>query len=330
MKSHQTKAAQFAIAGFSLIVLAISASTSFGFFYNFFDALLPPELLGPKFAAFVSGAVGIILFDVACSIWLLTFLNHAETPEQRAITLIMTSITFIGSASASVAHLGLTASGELAIEESMKGSIALVSLVVVILGVIANFGAALAYQRFSADSKQAVRESDRRDLILKAKDEHAKSLDQLVQQKVREMLTKQAPAIARVQADRLAAEFYRTETQKYGSADMQEGATETAVPPTPEPGQSRPASHDYTENLVKDPRHRYEMQMYQDGKFIFVADSNNKKHLLEKAKQHSDRNLVLTRVLDRIQATVEEMFEPNFVNAGHDDFLAENHNGNQS
>ncbi|MCA9922877.1 MAG: hypothetical protein KC421_10915, partial [Anaerolineales bacterium] len=77
MKSHQTKAAQFAIGGFSLIVLAISASTSFGFFYAFFDSLLPPDLLGPGVGAFISGAVGVLLFDVACSIWLFTFLHHA-------------------------------------------------------------------------------------------------------------------------------------------------------------------------------------------------------------------------------------------------------------
>ena len=240
MKSHQTKAAQFAIGGFSLIVLAISASTSFGFFYAFFDSLLPPDLLGPGVGAFISGAVGVLLFDVACSIWLFTFLHHAGTPEQRAITLIMTAVTFIGSAAASVAHLGLTATGDLAIEESARGTIGMVSLIVVILGVICNFGAALAYQRFSYDNKIQVRESDRLDMIQKAEDEQAGYLDTLVAQEVKELLTSQAPQLAAIQAERLAAKFYRGESAKYGSdqknnsdgAALPTRAGKTAVAPT--------------------------------------------------------------------------------------------------
>ncbi|MCA9923071.1 MAG: hypothetical protein KC421_11900, partial [Anaerolineales bacterium] len=154
---------------------------------------------------------------------LFTFLHHAGTPEQRAITLIMTAVTFIGSAAASVAHLGLTATGDLAIEESARGTIGMVSLIVVILGVICNFGAALAYQRFSYDNKMQVRESDRLDMIQRAEDEQAGYLDSLVAQEVKELLTSQAPQLAAIQAERLAAKFYRGESAKYGSKETHNG-----------------------------------------------------------------------------------------------------------
>jgi hypothetical protein len=221
MKSHQTKAAQFAVMFFSGAILLVSASTSFGFFYNFFDSLIPPELLGKQTAALISGAVGIMLFDIACAVYLFAFISHADTPERRAITLIMTTVTFVGSASASVAHLGLTATGDLAIDPDARGTIAMVSLVIVILGVIVNFAAILAYQRFSYENKIAVRESDRLDMLQKAEAEQADELDQLVAQQVKELLTKQAPQLAAMQAERLAAKFYRNEQSKYGSTDTQ-------------------------------------------------------------------------------------------------------------
>lgn len=223
MKSHQTKAASFLIGAFAMIVLVISASTSFGFFYNFFDALVPPALLGREAGALISGAVGVLLFDVACAIWLYTFLHHAETAEQRAITLIMVTATFLGAAAASVAHLALSASGGYFIaEEAAKQNIGLMALVVVVIGVVADFGATLMYQRFSQENKEAVREADRRDRILQAEDEQARELDDLVTQKVKGKLTSVADNLAEQQAARLAAAFQRREGAKYGSPETHE------------------------------------------------------------------------------------------------------------
>lgn len=224
MKSHQKKAASFLITAFAALVLAISATTSFGFFFNFFDALVPPDLFGSTVGAIISGIVGVLLFDVACAIWLYTFLHNAETAEQRAITLIMTTLTFVGAAAASVAHLALSAShGAFLADLAAQDNIGLIALITVILGVIADFGATLAYQRFSQDNKDAVREADRRDRILQAEDEQARELDDLVTQKVKNRLTAVADNLAEQQAARLAAAFQRREGAKYGSPNTHGG-----------------------------------------------------------------------------------------------------------
>ena len=215
--SHKKTAAKFLLIGFGLAVLAISASTSFSFFYTFFGGLIPPTLLTPAIGSLISGAVGTLLFDLAASLWLHFYLNDAETAEQRAIALIMTVVTFVGAAAASVAHLGLTASGELALQDATRQTVANISLVAVIVGVVANFGAILAYQRFSAENQRLVRESDRRDKIQSAENEQANRLDQLISQQVEEILTKRAPSLAQQQAERIAARFYQQETAKYAS-----------------------------------------------------------------------------------------------------------------
>jgi len=225
MNAHQKKAARFTATAFGVIILAISASTSFAFFYNYFSNLIPPGVLGPDVAALISGIVGTLLFDVAAVVWLQTYLNDARTPEQRAISLMMLIITFVGAAAASVAHLSLSATGDLALDPATLDSIATVSLVTVIIGVIANFGSTIAYQRFSYDNKQSVRASDREDEIQKAEDEAANELDSLVSQKLKERLTHIAPTLADQQAARIAAQYARREGAKYGSA-------ETAVPPS--------------------------------------------------------------------------------------------------
>jgi hypothetical protein len=226
MNAHKKTAAKFTAMAFGAVILAISASTSFAFFYNYFSSLIPPGVLGPDVAALISGVIGTLLFDVAAVVWLQTYLNDARTPEQRAISLMMLIITFIGAAAASVAHLSLSATGELALDVATLDSIATVALVTVIIGVIANFGSTIAYQRFSYDNKQAVRESDREDEIQKAEDGAANELDALVSQKLKERLTQIAPTLADDQAARIAAQYQRREAAKYGSA-------ETAVPPTP-------------------------------------------------------------------------------------------------
>ena len=215
--SHKKTAAKFLLIGFGLAVLIISASTSFSFFYTFFGGLLPPTLVGPEIGGLISGTVGTLLFDLASSLWLLFYLNDAETAEQRAIALIMTVVTFVGAAAASVAHLGLTAGSELALQDATRDTVANVSLVAVIIGVVANFGAVLAYQRFSYDNQHLVRESDRRDKIQAAENEHAHFLDNLISQQVKEVLAAKAPDLARQQAERIAARFYQQETAKYAS-----------------------------------------------------------------------------------------------------------------
>lgn len=223
MSQHQSYAAKVLAGFFGLIVLVISSTTSFGFFYTFFDALVPPSVIDPGLGALISGMVGALLFDIACAIWLYIFLHHAETPEQRGISLIMAVVTFIGAAAASVAYLALTATGELTVDVTTKDSIATLALVIVIIGVVSNFGAMQAYQRYSFQNKQKVREADRRDSVQRAEDEGAKYLDDLLGQRVKEKLEGAAEGLAEAQASRILEQFYRQESAKYSRTDGEKG-----------------------------------------------------------------------------------------------------------
>jgi hypothetical protein len=215
MQNHQSQAARFFVIAFSAVILTISAVTTFSFFATYFTAIFPTGMLGNELAALLAGGAGVILFDLACVYWLNTFLKHAETSEQRAISLLMILFTFAGAAAASVAQLGLAASGDVALDESTRQSIANAAVWVVIVGVVANFGANTAYTRFSIDSKERVREADRRDMIAGAENEQADLLDGLIAQQVKELIAKEAPTLAHEQAGRLVAAFRAREMAKY-------------------------------------------------------------------------------------------------------------------
>ncbi len=264
MNAHKKTAARFTAAAFGVVILAISASTSFAFFYNYFSNLIPPGVLGPAVAALISGIVGTLLFDVASVVWLQTYLNDAKTPEQRAISLIMLIVTFVGAAAASVAHLSLSATGELALDTATLGSIATVALVTVIIGVIANFGSVIAYQRFSKESKDAVRESDRSDVIQRAEDAQLDELDTQLDKEVRDVLADMVPDLARQQAGRIAARVARREGAKYGGNDG--GSQKTAVSPT---------SKDKNDGL----------HIFKNGDKVFANDQNSLEYNIDWVKR---------------------------------------------
>ena len=213
--NHKAKAAGFIFLFFSAAVMLISAITSFSFFYTYFPTLIPASVLDASLRSIISGMVGMMLFDVAAVIWLFTYLNHSETSEQRAISLAMTLITFLGAAAASIAYLSLNAQGEMRLDDSTLATIGIIALITVIGGIIANFGSAQAHHRFSLENKRAVHESDRRDLILQAEEEQAQYLDNLIAQQMKEKLSGLAPGLAQKQAEKLASRFYNHESSKY-------------------------------------------------------------------------------------------------------------------
>lgn len=252
MNAHKKTAARFLAMAFAIVLLVISATTSFAFFFNHFY-IIPPSLLGETVGQLISGIVGVLLFDAATSIWLVIYLQDARTPEQRAISLVLAGFTFLGAAAASVAHLALSATGTMALDIETLDTISMIALVCVILGVIANFGGSLMYSRFSHDNKIAVRESDRSDAIQEAEDEQARLLDGLIAQGVKEQITAVAPALAREQATRLVEAFRAREMAKYAGTGQ---PGETAVPSTPPQPAAR---HTYSraDNRILKPSKKY-------------------------------------------------------------------------
>ena len=240
--SHKESATGFLLIAASVIIIAISASTTFGFFSTYFPAIISPEFVGPMYAKVTSGIIGVVVFDLMTVTFLLAFLYKAETPEQRAISLIMTFVTFIFSAIASAAHLYMSASGGMAQDAATLAMLRNVAMISVVLGVVINFGAWISYTRYSYSSKQRVREADRRDMVQKAEDVQANSLDRLVAQKVKERLEDMADNLAVMQAQRIADAFARREQAKYHDGPIK-------LPPSAAPmGLPIPAvAHDETE-----------------------------------------------------------------------------------
>lgn len=235
--SHKESATGFLLLAASVIIIAISASTTFGFFSTYFPAIVSPEFVGPMYAKVISGMIGVIVFDLMTVTFLLAFLYKAETPEQRAISLIMTFVTFTFSAVASAAHLYMTASGNMAQDASTLTTLRNVAMVSVVLGVVLNFGAWISYTRYSYSSKIRVREADRRDMVQRAEDAQANHLDKLVAQKVQEELEQMADSLAMVQARRIADAFSRREHAKYHDAatpQLPAPAVASQQPPTPQ------------------------------------------------------------------------------------------------
>lgn len=232
---YKKSGAMFMVGGFGVVILAISAVTTFSFFSTYFSSIFPTGMLGPELASLLAGGAGVILFDIASVYWLHTFLNHAETSEQRGIALIMLIVTFVGAAGASIAQLGLAASGDVALDPATRQSIANASVWTVIIGVVSNFGANIAYGRFSLASKQAVMEADRRDMVQNAEDEQARLLDGLIAQNVKELITAEAGKLAQEQAKRVVAAFRAREMAKYAGVESKPEAT----PPQPQKQQSK-------------------------------------------------------------------------------------------
>lgn len=200
---------------FGLLVLVISATTSFSFFYEYFGDIIPSSLMGESLRRIISGVIGTLLFDVATVVWLWVYLNEAETYEQRGISIAMAIVAFAGAAAATIAYLSLTAAGPLAFDATTNSAIGNIALAVVIIGVVFNFAAKQLFDRYSFDSKAAVREANRRDKIQKAENEQADYLDDLVTKGVKENLQGLAPVIADEQARSLAGKFYGKEMVKY-------------------------------------------------------------------------------------------------------------------
>lgn len=252
--SHKESATGFLLTVASIIIIAISAITTFGFFSAYFPAIVSPEFVGPMYARATSGLIGVIVFDLMTVTFLMAFLYKAGTPEQRAIALIMTFVTFIFSAIASAAHLYMTASGNMAQDAATLSTLRNVAMLAVVAGVVLNFGAWLLYSRYSLESKERVRQADRRDAIMRAEESQADYLDKLVIQKTKTRLEAEADKLADLKAGRIAGAFVRRETaQGYdGSqpdlpltpavASQEQSEQPFALPPRPraEEGRARP------------------------------------------------------------------------------------------
>lgn len=265
--AHKKESAKRIVMVFFFGVGIISASTSFGFFFNFFDALIPPSLplIGGMVGSIISGFVGVLLFDGSTAVWLYAYLFTAETAQQRSTSLTMSALAFVGAAAASVAHLSLSAFQLDALTPEAKGWVSLGALIIVILGVVANFGAAINYQKNSKESQEAIRDSDRRDVMMENKKAYHKELDRLVGTKVREKLRAKAETLANLESDAIAQEYIDEEIAKYNPKHR-------PIPVNDEPTPARPSA---PETAV------YQLQKFVENQWQTISTGSSARELID-------------------------------------------------
>lgn len=206
---------KYVFYAFSATVVAISALTSFAFFATFLPSLVPAILTSENGGTLISGAVGVLLLDVACLVWLRVG-QHAETSQQSAIAGIGAALTFIGSAVASVAHLALNAS-EVTLSFQMQDAVSMGALLTVIAAVVLNFLLSILFSSNSAQAQKRRRETSRMQSVNEATNTQATELNKMVAAKVITELEKKAPELASRTARQHATDFLRGEERANGN-----------------------------------------------------------------------------------------------------------------
>lgn len=228
---HTESAAKFAVSALAVIVMLISMSTTFGFFATFFGNFFSADAIGQDYASTASGLVGVILFDVGAIVALHAFLHAARTAEQRAVSVFLLIFNFTFSAIASMAHIYLTASTGLVLDDNLLTQISNVAVIAVVLGVVINFGMWIAYTFYSQAAKLKRIEHKRQDALNHAQARQLDNLAQNVGTKIEEYLNAEADIIAAAQARALADRFRKRELSRYA----RQGAERPEVRPLPEP-----------------------------------------------------------------------------------------------
>lgn len=207
---------------FIAIIAIISGTTTFSFFQMFFPSIVPSRVMGEVAASNLSGAFGAILFDVGAIFWMLAFLRLAETDEQRITSAVMVGVCFLGSAISSVAFLVLTSNGSMAISEVNQFRVGIFALIVVIIGVVSNFGAGMTFNFFTRESKQRVREADRRSKLQAKIAQQQNRLDAMVSEQVDANLENEVKKLAVGRSATIVSDFIKNEMSLRNASEKED------------------------------------------------------------------------------------------------------------
>lgn len=202
----------------ALVWLAISATTSAAFFWQYLPNLLPFDMAG-NVARYVSAIIGVVLFDVGGVLWLNVFLFSTETSEQRGIAATMAVVDLAGSVAATIAYLALNNNGLANLDYATENTIGIVSIVIVIGAISANFIAANLYQANSVESQTKTRDDNRRDRLAAVNDRLNDLLDERVDSGVEEHLLRMADDLVVEEANYYADLYARQRRAAYASDD---------------------------------------------------------------------------------------------------------------
>lgn len=199
---------------FAALIFVASAILTFAFFWTFLPALVPAGVLDDFTAAFISGGLGVLIFDAGALAWLKIYLDGCQNNDQRNVAMSTSVLDVSGSAVASFAQIILTGTGLVALDPNTQLTIGWASLLAVAGTLVFNFVSVWRFHKNSDASKLAIREANRLGKIREAEEAQEDHLDDLIAQKVHEKLAAVSDALADQQADRIVAERVRLEKSK--------------------------------------------------------------------------------------------------------------------
>ncbi len=188
---------------FAGIIFAASAAFTFAFFYTFLPGIFPPDVLSESIAPWVSGGLGVAIFDGGALAWLIVYLKGCDNEDQRNIAMSTSMIDIVGSALATLTQLLLGGQALVALEQTTRDGIGWGALIFISICLTFNFVSVWRFHKNSDESKLAQREADRLAVLRNAEDESMDHYDQLLAQEIKDNLAAIAPEEAKKKAQEL-------------------------------------------------------------------------------------------------------------------------------
>lgn len=189
------------ILGIMLFVFALASMvTTFSFFVTYAPRL--GEVLHPTYGAYIAGALGVILFDLAGLGWTVLRARNSETSKQFVIATGAAVVTIGLALLTSALQVLLSSSFDVGLYDPEGGlsafgqAMQLTGVIVMTLGFVLNFAAIAAYVNTSRGVTQAVQNTQLKAYVTAGRFAADKERALLVTQQTLQGIKRQLPAYA--------------------------------------------------------------------------------------------------------------------------------------
>lgn len=207
---------------FMTIVVIISGSLTFAFFYEYLPFIFPSTLLGEDVSRFVSGVFGTVILEAGSLVWLFTYLRLCENRYQRSIAFQTSIISFSGSLATTFVQLIFMGNGLFELDQNARNIIGFIALFAIAFVLVYNFASIWRYKKNSNESIEEIEDARREDSLKSVVQARQKKLDRLVEKNVDKLLQQEAPELAMKIAQSHISAKLETETLNRTSAELPE------------------------------------------------------------------------------------------------------------
>src|SRR3990167_5085492 len=195
---------------FMIIVVLISSSLTFAFFYDYLPSIFPPQILGADISKIVSGLFGTIILEIGALTWLYVYLRITENHIQRNIAFQTSIISFSGSIITAFTKLIFIGNSLFQLTEDAHNTIGFVALFGIAFVLVFNFMSIWRFKKNSDESIESIEEANRETRLRNVTQQRQKMLDRLVEQKVRKKFMIDSDKLA----EDIASSYYRDKIEQ--------------------------------------------------------------------------------------------------------------------